>query len=246
METTLAAFQSQKKDDFLFFGTIKRLEHIRGFGFIKAESGDDVYFRYKPVFEQNLEEGDFVVYKKVSDKFTNKEHACSIMRAYRSKDGFVITDRQDSHVHDNLTAKLPEIIGELTCNDQKTVVQEICFPYIIGKTKCVEVTNSDKIVYARRIGRNGSTKFVMNRTCPPSDRVSIVIRKNRNHYEISTCYVGAKSEVEPYDGKATDNSFLFWKNHALIYKSEPIDQTTVSAVCPWPKTPLKNFYLGDF
>ncbi len=248
METKLTTIQpqQQKQENILCFGTIKRLEHFRGFGFIKADSGDDVYFRYKPVFEKNLKENDFVVFLKIKNKHTGKEHACSIMRAYHSKDGFVITDRQDSHVHDNLTAKLPEIVGELTCNNQKTIVQEICFPYIIGKTKCVEITNSDKIVYARRIGRKGSTKFATNRICQPSDRVSIVIGKNRNHYEILTCYVGAKSEVEPFDGKATDDSFLFWTNHALVFGSEPIDQTTVSIDCPWPKMPLKNFYLGNF
>ena len=248
METTMTAIQSQSPErvDVLFSGTIEHLNYLKGFGFIKADSEGKVYFRHKPVIGQKLSEGDFVVFNKKVDHRFNSECACKIIRAYRSKDGFNVVDRQDSHVHDDLTKMLPAIIAELTCGNQNRVEQEISFPYIIGKTKCVEVSTDDEIVYARRIGRLGSTKFVKGRTCPLSNTVSIVIKKNKSVYEILSCYIGTKSEVEPYDGKATENSFCYWENHALIFGSEPIDTTTISSHCPWPKMPFGKLNNGEF
>ena len=236
----------QNGGNFFLNGVIKCIKPFKGYGFIKDECGLDFYFKYNPLFHSQIQEGDQVVFKKFTDPFKNKQFAGFVIKAYISRDGYKVIDKDYSHVHDNLDEKLPEIINRIVCNNQKNIVQEIKFPCIIGETKCVEITSEDKIIYAQRIGRPGSTKFVLNRFSKPTDTVTIVIQKYKNIYEILTCYKGTKSEVEPYDLKASEASFLFWETHALVFRTEPIDETSIQEICPWPKMPFRKLLNGEF
>lgn len=189
-----------------------------------------------------LQVGDFVTYyKKPCSGYFNKYYAKFIAKGYLSNDGFVITDQIGSHVHGDLKNRLQMVAKRITCADREYFSEVIKFPTNIGKNNCVSVTWKDEILYAKRVGRKGFSKFVLNRTPVPTDSISIFLKRKQDIYLIKSCFYG---DVNSYwideDVFSDSTSTSFWENHAIVYGSEPIYEKTITYINPWTGEDERN------
>lgn len=52
--------------------------------------------------------------------------------------------------------------------------------------------------------------------------MAVTFKRIPEGYILLTAYPGQKSEIEPWDPRATPAAEEFWKTHALVWGSEPI------------------------
>ena len=164
-----------------------------------------------------------------------------------TKDGFPVIDRYNSHLkeHREVLAILPEALKKVDTKGRPFIEDEVSFDHTIGKSFCVKTSENDEIVYARRRGRKGLSRFVLNREPEDTNKVSLVLKKIRervsqgkdarevNAYLLITAWIGERAEVEYYDPRATEKSLAFWNTHALIYDPELIIPGTETKEKPW-------------
>ena len=201
-------------------------------GVIKGNNGEEIPFFRLPLNE-HVNIGNPVLYGRSPQvKFFNKWNAINIQRAYISRDDCFIIDSRLSHVHGDLKKRLQTIIGRIRCGHRNYFYETVIFKDIIGKSNCVTVSWEDEIVYAKREGRNKYSKFVKNRDGEPTNSVSIFLMRKQEFYIIKSCYYGNLKESDP-SNEGIEGYETFWLNHALVFGSEPIDQKTITSVCPW-------------
>jgi hypothetical protein len=190
----------------------------------------------------SLQVGDMVTYyKNPSTGSFEKFYAKFISRGYLSMDGFIITDQIGSHIHGDLNNRLQMVAKRISCSNRDYISEVIKFPTNIGKNNCVSVTWKDEVLYAKRLGRKGYSKFVLNRTPTPTDSISIYLKRKQDIYLIKSCYYGdIKSVGVGEDIDFANDTNLFWENHAIVYGSEPIDQSTITYICPWSGEDERN------
>nr|WP_315232353.1 hypothetical protein [uncultured Flavobacterium sp.] len=212
-------------------GQITKLFPDKGIGFVKSEKNQVEYkFRMKSCLF-NVGVNDYVVFLIQE----NTNNATAIRKLYVNKNGIKFTSRVDqSHIHCDLEAFLPRIIDEIENDNENFIELEYEFPFIIGLSECVGTDETDQIIYAKRINRNGHTRFVLNRK-PENCKIIFAAFKRSvdKTYIILTVFIGKKAGKEPFDQKSTDDDLQFWKNHALIYKKENIIECSEVSECPW-------------
>lgn len=214
------------------FGRIRHINTLDETGYI---NGFDERVYEFPLYElrDDLQKGDLCAFRP-EPPYGKRIVPHFVQRAYVSKDKRLIIDRRHSHLHAGITSELvTKICAQITCGKEKTIKQQVDFDEIIGTTNCVSITPDDEIVYAVRLGRFGHSKFVKHRAPIPTQSATIVIAKANHHYKILTAYLGTASEPEPKDRKAGIASIQFWSKHALVFGSEPIHTSSITAVCPW-------------
>ena len=155
------------------------------------------------------------------------------------KNGWPVYDRPKSHVHteypgiwDMVKSLLPDIDPDLSSNYVE--INKDCGE-VIGESICVETTDTDDIVYAKRPRRDGYTRFVKNRDRRPTTHATIVLKKMREEdaYMLVTAYHGEQAPPEPWDKEANERSVPFWQTHALIWGTVPTEEGTETTECPW-------------
>jgi len=152
-----------------------------------------------------------------------------------SKDGvhvFARTKRGHLLQHTDAMALLPEAISKLELINHPVAddhVASIQFDMgrIVGNTTCVETSEHDEIVYARRIGRHTVTRFVRNRHPVPCSDLTMVMKKTDTGFLVLTAYIGKIALREPDDrGIKTEEErkpcIEFWNKHALIWGSQEV------------------------
>jgi hypothetical protein len=190
----------------------------------------------------SLQVGDMVTYyKNPSIGSFEKYYAKFISKGYKSMDGFVITDQIGSHVHGDLKNRLQMVAKRITCADREYFSEVIKFPTNIGKNNCVPVTWKDEVMYAKRIGRKKYSKFVLNSAPTPTDSITIYLQRKQGIYLIKSCYYGDSLQFDVSEGHEFEvDTYAFWENHAIVYGSEPIDQSTITYICPWSGEDERN------
>ncbi len=140
------------------------------------------------------------------------------------KSGESVFDRNRSHLHGTVRDFLAEAFGKTECLGRDFIAEQVDLGRIIGHGGRVKTTDADDIVYARRYGRKGLSRFVLGRSPDPTCYVTIVLKRDglSEDFLCLTAYVGPKSEPEPWDVHATPASLEFWQNHALIWDGEEI------------------------
>lgn len=121
------------------------------------------------------------------------------------------------------------------------------FNEIVGYNNLVTIDEKDNVIYAKRLNRNIYSKFVKCREAKESSKVVFVVKRNKydiDNFNLITMFPGHKSEKEPEDMNITDKSELiaclnFWKEKALIWQDDIIDNDTITEKCPY-----KNLYLA--
>jgi hypothetical protein len=167
----------------------------------------------------------------------------------------IVIDRQASHNH------LEEVLGKEAAGrileEALSLIDAEGKNYIITETPCdepglqtplVATTDNDDIVYAYRTGRDGQSRFALDRDPEPSDRITTILARYRYREGIMvliSALSGPKAEPEPWDAHLLDReahraSRAFWAAHALVWEpatvdfSRPFDRTPAAPI--W--TPL--------
>ena len=150
------------------------------------------------------------------------------------KSGEAVVNRFNSHLHDCARAHVASALAQIDPKGSNFLVEEVVFDHIIGQTSCVVTRPDDTIFFAQRVGRQGRTRFVLDREPTPSRSLVVVLkRRDEVGYVLITAFVGSKAEPEPWDRNATEGSVAFWRSHALLWGSEPTVPGTETDICPW-------------
>lgn len=149
--------------------------------------------------------------------------------------GQIVVDRYNSHLHESVTALLPEALAKVILKDTQFAVEQVNFDRIVGETTCVETHESDQIVFAQRPKRFGLSRFVKNRKPETCKSVVVILKKaeDGDYYVLITAFIGVRPEPEPWDRNATPQSAGFWATHALVWGTEPVVPGTETNRKPW-------------
>lgn len=159
----------------------------------------------------------------------------SVRAAFLTKDRRWVVDRRDSHLHNGIGEELlAEALQRCDTLGERELKMTLDMGRSLGQCNCIATTASDDIVYAKRLGRYGHSRFVKGRVPTPTSHITLVLRKTHHYYKIVTGYLGTSSMPEPYDARADRAALLFWAHHALIWGTEPVDNATITTVSPWP------------
>jgi hypothetical protein len=133
-----------------------------------------------------------------------------------------------------LSEALPLALAQITPDPQKEFyLQEVEMGMVVGKSICVATSESDQIIFAKRLNRLGLTRFVENREPEESTKVSVILKKGDGYYILLSAFVGELTPPEPWDRYATSESLSFWNSHALIWGYEELISGTETRDCPW-------------
>lgn len=160
------------------------------------------------------------------------------MSHFHLASGEAVTDRNPSHVHVGVTsALLAEALTQIRAAPGEHMSKKtVDFGRVIGACTRVETQAEDEIVFARRVDRDGLTRFVKNRQPESTTLLTISLRRTADgSYEIRTAYLGGPGHVEPWAAPAEryQSAVAFWSRHALCFGYEPIVSGTEQIDCPW-------------
>lgn len=139
--------------------------------------------------------------------------------------GEKVFDRPKSHIHEDaaLAEYLPQALERIKSNEREFFMESVDFKEAFGRSRCVETTEEDEIVYAQRVGRRGSTRFVKGCATKPTSELTVVLKKaETGGYIVITAFWGPKPEPEPWDPHATEASEAYWQKHALVWGTEEV------------------------
>lgn len=166
----------------------------------------------------------------------------SKIKLCKTKNGIeVYYDPLHSHVatHFKDTPELKKLLKELLATKSFTK-KEIYKEYKIKPTAIfsdlVETNDNDKIIYAKRLNREGYTRFVKNRKpeSTSSSYLTIWLKQDEERkYELASAWIGRTCPAFPDDEYATPKSKPFWKKHALIWGKQEIQSGTETTKSPW-------------
>jgi len=224
-------------------GRIVELCIEKNYGKIETTNGEEVTFTSKTTNLNSFKVGEIVAFEKhPSTLFNHKYNAGNVLKTYRSKDGYLVTDRKYSHVHGDLSKRLQFILGRIDCKGSYHIHHIEHFPFSIGKSNCVIVTWEDEVVYAKRVGRTHFSKFVKNRQEESTNYVTIILKMEQGIYVISSAFYGNKPEADiDYENDKNHNTD-YWGDHAIIYGTEPIYPETETPVNPWTGVDERNTF----
>jgi len=229
------------KTNTILTGQIAHLNPNQGFGFIKSEKEENLFFTLKNALSKNLSLGSYVTFIVIpSKRHEGKNEAVNVTLAFLSKDNHLVVNRPASHLHHSIDDNLAAIIINITCENRPFFSEQLDYEYSVGVSTCLSVDESDEIIYAVRENRKGHTKFVKNRIPEPTNSITVILKKTGDFYTIITAFVGKAAETEPWDERVTNSSLEFWSSHALIWGSERIEPNSEVKDCPWTKGVLKE------
>lgn len=153
---------------------------------------------------------------------------------FKLKSGESVVDRNRSHIHACVQPLLEEVFAKFSSRGRGFLVETIDLGRVVGEATRVETRESDEIIFAQRVGRQGLTRFVKNRKSESCSTVTVILKRiDHGDYVLITAWVGTQAEPEPWDRNATERSVLFWSHQALVWGSEEIIAGTETTKCPW-------------
>ena len=153
---------------------------------------------------------------------------------FKLNSGESVVDRNRSHVHAIEQSLLEEVLAKVISRGRGFLVETIDLGRVVGEATRVETSEGDEIIFAQRVGRQGLTRFVKNRTPSSCSTVTVILKRiDRGDYVLITAWVGTQAEPEPWDRNATERSVVFWSREALVWGSEEIVTGTETTKCPW-------------
>lgn len=116
-----------------------------------------------------------------------------------------------------------EALPTISVSNDAQVVTEYDMGRIVGTTTLVETTDSDEIVYAKRIGRDAYSRFAKHRQPVPCSSIVVVLRKGELGYYLWTAMC---ARLLPKDAWVKDSTFN--QTHAMVYDETLIQLDTLS------------------
>jgi hypothetical protein len=144
------------------------------------------------------------------------------------------TSHVATHFQDN--PELEQLAKEVVCQidaKRSNIQADYDFNRTVGFSDLVETGSNDEIIYAKRANRKIYSRFVKNREAEPTSFVAIVMERVQNGYLLLSAWLGPSVPPFPGDRKEWSESRSFWESHALVLGPQAIDETTVTADCPW-------------
>ena len=80
---------------------------------------------------------------------------------------------------------------------ESITVATVDFGKIIGLQDLVSTSESDDIVYAKRRNRDTYARFTKSQVPQPSSIVTLVVRRERNHFTLASAWIGPASPPFP-------------------------------------------------
>ena len=160
--------------------------------------------------------------------------------------GETVIDRANSNVHADMVQWIAAALSHVESLDRQYIREEVDFTIVIGKTTCVSSNPSDEIVYAKKVGRLGYSRFVKNRGPEATTKASVILKATSDGYSdyvIIAAFLGTIAPPEPWDEKAFSKegspetskaeAVEFLSSHALIWGTESTISGTETDQCPW-------------
>lgn len=159
----------------------------------------------------------------------------------------IVIDRQDSHNHleeslgrDAARRVLEEALCQIDAKGEDHIITETPCDEPGLRTPLLVTAGDDEIVYAYRKGREGQSRFVLEREPEPSSRITTILTRDRYREGVMiliSALSGPKAEPEPWDPGLSSReahvaSRAFWATHALVW-----DPITVDLNRPFGRTP---------
>lgn len=104
----------------------------------------------------------------------------------------------------------------------------------VGHESVIETSDTDVIVYARRLHDDTYTRFVRNGTPNPTQFITVVVRQDtEDSYELMDTWIGRLNPPRPGSGSETTESKDYWSNHAYVLNGDPVQSKTITKDCPY-------------
>lgn len=213
------------------FGKITKLIENEGYGYVRSNINDQFYKFKTASLLDKFKVQDNVAF--LIQTTYGREKATAIRRVYQNKYGIKFVPRVDeSHIHRGIEPFLLIVLDKIKDLSCQYIEDKHDFDTIIGKSICVPTNKMDSIFYAKRKRRKGYSRFVLNREPLDTKFITVCLLKVTTHYLIISNYFGIAAR-EPWDNRAIVSDLEFWKNHALIYGEEEIEEGSRTSICPW-------------
>lgn len=148
---------------------------------------------------------------------------------------------EDDHIHPEVLGVLAEALLQI---DETALPpfsrQAVDLGRIVGKQPRLETTADDDkdIVWARRVGRVGYSRFIRNRSSFPTRVISVTLARAGEVWVVFTAYFGTPAPKEPTDPRLQEaereGSLAFWKRHALVFGEVGlVDEATITTAPQW-------------
>lgn len=132
----------------------------------------------------------------------------------------------------NLKSLVIELLPDLVLSNDKELIEHT-FNRIIGKADLIKTTDSDTILYAKRLNRDGYTRFIVNKGPVDSSNLTLILYKEDDFYVLHTAYIGILVPSFPDTAAATPESLPFWREHALSWGTQEVQLGTERSDWPW-------------
>lgn len=156
------------------------------------------------------------------------------------KSGEAVYDRPRSHLHEGVLPFLVEVLPQIDSEGREFFTVAHDFGQVIGKSSCVTTGEEDEILFARRVNRDGFTRFVKGRETEVSTSLIVILKRIERGYLLVTSFVGNPTPPEPWDPNADEASEPFWAAHALVWGSESVVEGTEIPETPTPAASGQN------
>ena len=120
--------------------------------------------------------------------------------------GEKVYDRPNGHIHESVKADMSTIIPHINAYRRDFITETVMLEGRQWVSHKVEVDPSnDDLFLVQRIGREGLSIFVRNRTIETTNRATVVLSRNNTKrgqpegYAIMTAYSGEPGPREPWD-----------------------------------------------
>lgn len=167
--------------------------------------------------------------------YPNRKPGCRPNFIGYSLDRIAVHDREDhSHAHVSYDV-IEKALQYIRSERRHFIIEDVTFSDgTHGFSDLVETDETDEIIYRKRKGRDGETRFVLGREGVRTNTLRVILLQKTpeqgSTYMLVTAYwTTGESEPEPWDKKAflkdprgvfqaKKASEVFWANHALVWK----------------------------
>ena len=119
--------------------------------------------------------------------------------------------------------ELVEVLVKCSIFDGENVAIEHDMGGVVGKTSCVNTTDEDEIIYAKRLYRDSYSRFVNNRRPEDTQFVTAIFQQKDYGYRLWSAWCGRLVPSSPDSEGRMNTSKGFWANHALVYDPKIIE-----------------------
>lgn len=204
-------------DRTIYIGGVALLYGERNYGFIESiDHPESLWFSMKSLVNE-VKEGDPVVYEIRFDRKGEKV-ADRVRKLFYTSNRVPVIIGIGASFNPKVREQVFSLMPDLTLDiRQENLVVERKLEGIVGKQLCVEVSQDDKIIYAKPWKKNKYWKFVLEREPVQSDILSVRFKKDGSFFIIVSAHFGPETPAFPWDKNGNFNeSKKFWDHHALV------------------------------